>query len=234
MNRDYDFRNNSIVYTQKFNGLTFETLSSIIYDKESLKSQKCPISFVEADVNFNQSIDYPKVVPKKLKMMASIGAVPICKLTDYESLFSFEMMYIFLHSISQLQFTQAYSPIELRIAKFSDHLSPCEIMPIMKSFSELLAKIAHQVELEVESSFPVDYMQLYQPINLYKAVFIAIIKLYHQLPCRYFLKFYLYGNFILVMTNRNNHQFILYCNSLYFLIEYLRYVWCLRPPVSKF
>ncbi|TNV82006.1 hypothetical protein FGO68_gene9690 [Halteria grandinella] len=149
MSRKYNQQTAQYDYFQNFKGMTFDMLSSIIYGKDSSNISDKPVSFsqLEADVNFSQSIDHPIITDQQKLKMGLIGAVPACKLTDYESEFSFEMLFKFLDS--QVDSSKDYEPIELKIAKFSE--SWAQPQNASMSFQDKLKEIALSLNLEVPS-----------------------------------------------------------------------------------
>ncbi|TNV87257.1 hypothetical protein FGO68_gene16297 [Halteria grandinella] len=142
---------NTTVYSYLCKGMTFEMLSSIIYGKDSVSVSDIPALFthLEADVNFKHSIDQPQISVQQQLKMGLIGAVRICKLTDYETEFSFEMLSTFLES--QINNSKDYQPIELRIAKLNDKIDLNQKWPGLYSLQETIRMIAQKVNLEITS-----------------------------------------------------------------------------------
>ncbi|TNV72605.1 hypothetical protein FGO68_gene15955 [Halteria grandinella] len=151
MRRSYNLETDTTDFFHIFNGMTFEMLSSIIYGNESISVSDRPalFSYLEADVNFKQSIDHQNITNQQFIKMGLIGAVPTCKLIDYESVFTFEMIYIFLDQ--QLYSSKDYEPIELRIAKFSESWDNSQSQPVIKSLSDILKIIALSFKLDLIS-----------------------------------------------------------------------------------
>ncbi|TNV73310.1 hypothetical protein FGO68_gene7377 [Halteria grandinella] len=129
--------------------MTFELLSGIICGQDTFNVSPQQFSYLQADVNFMQSIDQPQISVQQQLKMGLIGGVPICKLTDYESEFSFKIIYIFLKY--QLASSIANQPIELKIAKFSETWPQSKQNITIISFYDLLRTIAHKFKLELTS-----------------------------------------------------------------------------------
>ncbi|TNV83125.1 hypothetical protein FGO68_gene3545 [Halteria grandinella] len=147
------------VYTDAFKGLTINFVSNMINGKDSIKLAELvvPIQHLEADVNFKESLEILK--PKQSKQfilrqqaqMASIGLIPICKLRDYESVFSFSILYQFLESVNKAPNSQLLSPIELRICKFSDLTSRYSHDEPQTNLGKQLKALADWSNLQISS-----------------------------------------------------------------------------------
>ncbi|TNV80123.1 hypothetical protein FGO68_gene17782 [Halteria grandinella] len=99
---------------------TVKILASIIIGgiPKELPSAPSSLRIVTAEVDFASQFEINS--SDQTIILSIIGAIPACIFIDNESVFCFEWIYKFLHSVSQIQFTHQYSPIVLSIAKFRD------------------------------------------------------------------------------------------------------------------
>ncbi|TNV79278.1 hypothetical protein FGO68_gene17073 [Halteria grandinella] len=144
--------------THAFNGLSMITLSSMLYGQLTFKlsDKASSIEHLEADVNFRHSFDncYQnfKYFLKQMQLrMASIGTITICKLTDYESVLSFEIIYLLLLSVAQLEYTHKFPPIELRVAKFSYRSDKYDPEFSKMKISDTLSAYMGEMKLDITS-----------------------------------------------------------------------------------
>ncbi|TNV74536.1 hypothetical protein FGO68_gene5724 [Halteria grandinella] len=105
------------------------------------------LKILDADVNWEHEVK--NIQQNNLSLFtAQIGAIPKCILKDKSSVFCFQWIYQFLCSVSQLEYTHQYPPIELKICKFRNGMP--DNYKLHQNVKEELFRIAEQNKLHLK------------------------------------------------------------------------------------